>query len=336
MEITKCEFCNTRIANFEVHNCVRFGNQYRQTSANLPQLSSGNLAEDIELITAEEMEYEARWPSMSQGNSSNQQSFLFDMHQQTDCEETAAAEMCSRYDLSTHDQYNPANSDFHFRSKPSVRENEYTSVNLQQSSETSKVLRSQHSQPFDASNLGHPAIIPTSPAQQGRLPGFHQTFGRRNARLNSILQHPTASSQIEYSRIFCTNEVLYSTRNLFNPTNITEQTENFPSRTSTCDDPLENLSFSSNSLCGNNEENSLITSETVNSNIITGAISIPGTSHFFVQNHVSCVINSDAMKCKVVEKNPKNNQYTDKMADKNDFPAPQTPMKLNSIILEVE
>ncbi|GIY85968.1 hypothetical protein CEXT_241351 [Caerostris extrusa] len=139
MEITKCEFCNSYIANFEVHDCVRFGNQYRQTSATLPQRSSGNLDEDIELITAEEMEDEARWPSMNQGNSSNQQSFLFDMHQQTDFEEIAAAEMYSRYDVSNPDQYNPVFSDFHFPSKPSVEENEYKSVNFQQSSEQSKL-----------------------------------------------------------------------------------------------------------------------------------------------------------------------------------------------------
>ncbi|GIY97183.1 hypothetical protein CEXT_196051 [Caerostris extrusa] len=40
MEIRKCEFCKAYITNFEVHNCVRFGNQHRRTSATLPQRSS--------------------------------------------------------------------------------------------------------------------------------------------------------------------------------------------------------------------------------------------------------------------------------------------------------
>ncbi|GIY16473.1 hypothetical protein CEXT_423021 [Caerostris extrusa] len=70
MEITKCEFCNAYIANFEVHNCTKFGNQHRRTSATLPQSSYGNVAEDIELIIAEEMENEALWPFVRQSDSS--------------------------------------------------------------------------------------------------------------------------------------------------------------------------------------------------------------------------------------------------------------------------
>ncbi|GIY62539.1 hypothetical protein CDAR_475331 [Caerostris darwini] len=210
MEIATWEFCNTRIANFEVHNCVWFGNQYRQTSATLPQRSSGDPAEDIEVMTAEKMEYEARWPSISQGNSSNQQSFLFDMHQQTDYEEIGAAEMYSRYDLSTHDQYILANSDFHFSSNPSVEENEYKSVNLQQSSEPSTVLRSQNSQSSDATCSGHTANIPSSIAQQGLLSGFQQTLGQKNVLKNRMAQHLKDFSQTEYSAISSTNKAFYS------------------------------------------------------------------------------------------------------------------------------
>ncbi|GIY20901.1 hypothetical protein CEXT_773941 [Caerostris extrusa] len=66
MEITKCEYCNAYVTNCEVHNCVKFGNQHRRTSATLPQGSSGNVSEDIGLITAEEMEDDALWPFVRQ------------------------------------------------------------------------------------------------------------------------------------------------------------------------------------------------------------------------------------------------------------------------------
>ncbi|GIZ04312.1 hypothetical protein CEXT_320001 [Caerostris extrusa] len=157
MEITKCKYCNANVTNSEVHNCVKFGNQHRRTSATLPQCSSGNVSEDIGLITAQEMEDDALWPFVRQN-----------------CEETSAAEMYSWYDVSNQDQYNPANSDFHFPSKPYVEENEYKSVNLQHSSEPS-----QNSQLSDASNPGHPENIPTSLAQQGLLPGLQQTFDQK-------------------------------------------------------------------------------------------------------------------------------------------------------------
>ncbi|GIY76673.1 hypothetical protein CDAR_116471 [Caerostris darwini] len=335
MEITKCEYCKAYVTNFEVHNCVKIGNQHRQTSATLPQCSSGNISEDIELITAEEMEDKALWPflrqsnsstlnqinqplnqinnsrqqimlsDMHQSNSSLQQSFLFDMHPLTDCEETAAAEMYSWYDVSNHNQYNPAISDFHFPSKPSIEENECKSVNLQQSSEPSKVLRSLNSQLSDTSNPWHPANIPTSLSEQGFLPAFQQTFDQTNALMSRMNQRLKDSSQMEYSGIFPSNEVQTTS----------EQAKTFPFTTLTCDDPLENLLFSANNLFGNSEENILNTSETENPNNITDTISIPGTSHFSVENQESGLINCDAIKCKVVEKNPKNNECTDGTID---------------------
>ncbi|GIY47094.1 hypothetical protein CDAR_455381 [Caerostris darwini] len=134
MEITKCEYCDAYITKFDVHNCVRFGNQYRQCSTTLPQCSSRNLDVDIELITEEEMEYEARWPSLNQT--------------------------------------------FHFPSKPYVKENEYKSVNLQQSSEPIKVLRSLLSQLSVASNPGHLANSSTSLEGKGFLNGF-QTWPKK-------------------------------------------------------------------------------------------------------------------------------------------------------------
>ncbi|GIY85826.1 hypothetical protein CEXT_316831 [Caerostris extrusa] len=59
MEIRKCEFCKAYITNFEVHNCVRFGNQHRRTSATLPQRSSdinslcGNRKENTDISEPE-------------------------------------------------------------------------------------------------------------------------------------------------------------------------------------------------------------------------------------------------------------------------------------------
>ncbi|GIY29832.1 hypothetical protein CEXT_437321 [Caerostris extrusa] len=199
---------------------------------------------------------------MSQSNSSNQQ---------TDCEETAAAEIYSWYDISNHEQYNPAISNFHFQNKPS-EEDEHKSVNLQQSSE---------------------------PTEQGFSPGSQQAFDQRNYLMSRMDRHLLCSSQIEYC------EGSYSTRNPIHPINIIEQTETFSLATLTSDDPLENLSFSTNNLCGNSEENILNTSETENPINITDTISIPGTSHFSVENQESCVINFDAMKCKSIENNQK-------------------------------
>ncbi|GIY48255.1 hypothetical protein CDAR_487451 [Caerostris darwini] len=314
MEITKCEYCKAYVTNFEVHNCVKIGNHHRQTSSTLPQCSSGNLIEDIELITAEEMEYEAWWPSTSQSNYSTQQSFLFDLHQQTDCEETAASEKYFRYGISNHDQNNPAIKiilDFHFPSKPSVEENEYKSVNLQQSFEPSKVLRSQNSQPSDTSNPWHPASIPTSLSEQGILHGFQQTFGQRIALMNRMDHHLKDSSQIEYSGTTPTKQLSYNTRNLSHPTNITQQTEPFSFTTLTCDDQLQNLPFSINSLSSNSEENILSISKSKNPNNITDTISLPSSPRILVENGESRVINLDAMKCRVVERNSKDKQWTE-------------------------
>ncbi|GIY11638.1 hypothetical protein CDAR_530231 [Caerostris darwini] len=59
MEIRKCEFCKAYITNFEVHNCVMFGNQHRRTSATLPQRTSdinslcGNRKENTDISEPE-------------------------------------------------------------------------------------------------------------------------------------------------------------------------------------------------------------------------------------------------------------------------------------------
>ncbi|GIY79091.1 hypothetical protein CDAR_191391 [Caerostris darwini] len=207
MEITKCEFCNAYIANFEVHDCVRYFNQYRQTSATLPQRSSTNLAEDIELITVVEMDHEAIWPSTSEYNSSIQERIISNIHQRSECEEIAAAEMSSQYEVPNYYQYNPKISDFIFPGKPSTEENKSKSLNLQQTSEESKAYKNRYLQYPDASNPEHPANMSMPLTVQSVLPGFQQIFGQRNALRNQMSQHNNAVSQMEYHGISRKNEV---------------------------------------------------------------------------------------------------------------------------------
>ncbi|GIY83122.1 hypothetical protein CDAR_216911 [Caerostris darwini] len=207
MEIGKCEFCKAYITNLEVHYCWRIENQHRQTSATLPQRSSGNLAEDIELIKADKMDHEARWPSASEFDSSTQESILSSIHQRSDCEETAAAKMSSQYEVSNYNQYNPKIPDFLFPGKPSVDENVSKSLNLKQTSEESKPFRNPNLQYSDASNPEPLANNPMPLSDQCVLPGFQQTFGQRNAVMNKMSEHNNAVSQMECPGILPTNEV---------------------------------------------------------------------------------------------------------------------------------
>ncbi|GIZ01561.1 hypothetical protein CEXT_182051 [Caerostris extrusa] len=186
MEITKCEFCEAYITNLEVHNCVRLGNQYRQTFATLPQCSSDNAAGVNEL---EEMDYEALWPSLYQSNSSTQQSILPDVYQRTDWEETAAAVMPSQQGVANQNPYNPETSDFLF---PHIQEKELVSTHLKQPYEVSKVFINQYPQNYEPSNPKRPDNPPMPVATLCVLPGFQETFGRRNPISNTIL--PSASS----------------------------------------------------------------------------------------------------------------------------------------------
>ncbi|GIY98906.1 hypothetical protein CEXT_228451 [Caerostris extrusa] len=166
MKITKCEICNAYITNFEVHNCTKFGNQHRQTSANLPQCSPGNVAEDNELITAFEMEDEALWPfvkqsdssTLNQINNSRQQSLFSGIHQITDCEETTAAEMASQYGDTNPNSYIPSDyetepSDYLFPEMLYIQENNLLSTHLQLPHEVSNVFNIQNPQNFESSNV---------------------------------------------------------------------------------------------------------------------------------------------------------------------------------------
>ncbi|GIY39335.1 hypothetical protein CDAR_536251 [Caerostris darwini] len=349
MKIGQCEFCKAYITNLEVRYCWRIENQHRQTSATLPQRSSGNLAEDIELIKADKMDHEARWPSASEFDSSTQESILSSIHQRSDCEETAAAKMSSQYEVSNYNQYNPKIPDFQFPGKPSVDENVSKSLNLKQTSEESEPFRNPNLQYSDASNPEPLVNNPMPLFDQCVLPGFQQTFGQRNAVMNKMSEHNNAVSQMECPGILHTNEVsshfpstyynfdpsehiltnetwkysgmsletpilniqnvLYSTDNTIHSTNFMEQKETFPFKTSTCDDPLENLPFGTNSLYRNQEEN---ISEISNPYNIADYISLPSTSFSFsVENQASRVSNIDAIKFKEDDGDRENKQWTD-------------------------
>ncbi|GIY39417.1 hypothetical protein CDAR_383621 [Caerostris darwini] len=176
MEIMKCEFCNTYIKKFEVHNCMRFANKLRRTSATLPQCSSGNVAEGIELITAEEMEDEALWPFLKQSdsstlnqvnqslneiNNSRQQGVSSYIHQGIDCEETAATEMASQYGDTNQNSYNPSDyetepSESLFPDMHYIQENDLISTHLQLPPEVSNVFINQNPQNYESSNSEQP------------------------------------------------------------------------------------------------------------------------------------------------------------------------------------
>ncbi|GIY78775.1 hypothetical protein CEXT_628481 [Caerostris extrusa] len=212
MEITKCEFCNAYITNFEIHNCMRFGNPHRRTSATFPQCSSGNVAVDIELITAEELEDEALWPFVKQSNSStlnqinrplneinnsSQQSISSDIHQGIDCEETAATEMASQYGDTNQNSYNPSEyeiepSDYLFPDMHFIQEIDLMSTHLQLPPEMCNAFMNQNHQNYESSNSERPEDTPMSVATPCVLSGFQQTFDRRNSISDTAL--PSASS----------------------------------------------------------------------------------------------------------------------------------------------
>ncbi|GIX83529.1 hypothetical protein CDAR_217311 [Caerostris darwini] len=170
MEIWNCEFCNTSVTNFEVHYCRNFGNQHRQSFATLPRSSSANWVQDTESRTALPMNYEARWPDMSQFNSSIQQSVLPNMHLRTDWEAAATAEISSSYGIAKYNQYNLEISDFLLPNMPHGPENQYNSTTLPNADQ----------------------LNPMPVAEPCSLPGFQQAFGQRNTLMNQIHQHPNA------------------------------------------------------------------------------------------------------------------------------------------------
>ncbi|GIY85823.1 hypothetical protein CEXT_316801 [Caerostris extrusa] len=160
MEIPKCEFCNAYITNFEVHNCFNLGNQHRQMYATIPQQSYANLARNSDLSTTQPMDYEGRWSSLSQINSSMQQSILPDICQRTGYERKAAAEMSPKYGFSNQNPYNPDTPDFLFPGIHHIQENEPNLTHLQLQSEENKKCIHQNSQKYESLNTEHPTNIP--------------------------------------------------------------------------------------------------------------------------------------------------------------------------------
>ncbi|GIY01610.1 hypothetical protein CEXT_799801 [Caerostris extrusa] len=201
MEIRNCEFCNARVANFEVHSCRNFGNQPRQISATLPRSSSDNLPQDIALRT-EQMHYEERRPSINQTYSSWQQSILPNMHQRTDCEAAAATEIPSPYEIANRNPYNPEISYFQFPNLPHDLESQSKSTYSLQPSEVNSAIMKHNIQFSEALNPNPDANAPLPVAEPCFLPGFQQTFGRRNTAMNHLVQYPNTSSQMQCSGIY--------------------------------------------------------------------------------------------------------------------------------------
>ncbi|GIZ04520.1 hypothetical protein CEXT_267681 [Caerostris extrusa] len=212
MDIRNCEFCNAYVADFEVHTCRVFGNQHRQSSATLLRSCSDYIDGDIDLRT-EQMPYEESIPSVNQTHSSWQHSILLNMRQKTDCEETPAAEMSSQYGAANQNLHNPKISNFLFPGTVHSEENETKSGYSLQPFEDNSVLINQTPQFCEAWNPNPDVNAPLPVAEPCFLPGFQQTFGQINERMNQISQNPNA-----YSEMGCSGHLtLMKSRPFCNP-----------------------------------------------------------------------------------------------------------------------
>ncbi|GIY47100.1 hypothetical protein CDAR_455411 [Caerostris darwini] len=207
MDITICEFCKAYVTNFEVHNCFNLGNLHHRSYATIPQPSSANSAQNIDLRASQSMDNEARWSSMSQVNSAIQQSILIDIHQQTGYEENSADEMFIQYGVTKQNLYNTENSDFMFPALHPIQENESNSTHLQLPSEVSNVFMHRNSQNYQPLSPEHATNIPVSVTERSILTDSLQTFGQRNALLHQMAQHHNAFSEMEFSVMSSTNEL---------------------------------------------------------------------------------------------------------------------------------
>ncbi|GIY42410.1 hypothetical protein CDAR_531811, partial [Caerostris darwini] len=162
MDITICEFCKSYVKNFEVHNCFNLGNQHHRGYATIPQHSSADSAQNNDSSATQSMDYEARWYSTDQFNSSTQQSILHGIHHRTDYEEKADAEMFAQYGVTNRNPYNPENSDFMFPGMNHIQENQSKSTHLQLPSEVGEIFMHRNSQNYEPLNPEHPTNIPVS------------------------------------------------------------------------------------------------------------------------------------------------------------------------------
>ncbi|GIY67473.1 hypothetical protein CDAR_618761 [Caerostris darwini] len=206
MEIGNCEFCNAHVTNFEVHTCRIFGKQQRRSYATIPRSSSENIAQDIDLRT-QQMHFEENSLSVDQSHSSWQHSILPSMHQEIDCEERAAAEVSSQFEIGNQNIYNPESSEFLLPGMAHGKENQTESPYLLQAFKAIIAVMNENSQCFEDSNPNRPANAPIPVAGPGVLPGFQQTLGRRNTMMNKLTQHPNASSQMQCFGIYHMDEM---------------------------------------------------------------------------------------------------------------------------------
>ncbi|GIY64564.1 hypothetical protein CDAR_369611 [Caerostris darwini] len=351
MEITKCEYCNTYVTNFEVHNCVKFGGQHRPNFATIPQNSYANLAEDIDVRTAEQMYYATRRSPTNQMNISRQQSILSNVHQPIYCKETAATEMVSQHGVENPYGYNPETSDFLFPDMYPFQENVPNSTQLQLPSGESKVFINQNLQSFQPSNSSHPPNISLSIAEPICLPEFQETSDQSNATINTTAQPSQASSRMQSTEIFCTNEMSsnfssanhnfgesdsswtnrlsqYSETSVETPilaiqnsrcnpvnhipqTDSIHQTESFPSF-----DPLicDIHSKNRSTYCNSlcrNRESNIFKIYETGNPYFTDHVSLPSTSQISVQNRDSHAAKLRAMKFNEGTNTSKNMQGTD-------------------------
>ncbi|GIY47105.1 hypothetical protein CDAR_455451 [Caerostris darwini] len=202
-----CEFCKAYIASFEVHSCRKFGNQHRQISATLPRSISDTRAQDIDSLSAQKTDYEAQWPFLCESNSSTQQSFLPNMQQRIDFEETAAVETFSQRAVTNQNLYNPETSDFLFPDWPHYQERQSESTHLRHPSEANYLITNQNPQCSEASNTEHSANAPMPVAEPYFLSGFQQTFGQRQSLTHQMAHRPNASCQLECSGTPRTDEM---------------------------------------------------------------------------------------------------------------------------------
>ncbi|GIY15671.1 hypothetical protein CDAR_609651 [Caerostris darwini] len=206
MEIRNCEFCNAYVADFEVHTCRIFGNQHRQSSAALPPSSFGSLPEDMDIRT-EQIHYDERIPSITQTHSSWQPSILLNIRQKTECEETSAAEVSSQYGVTNQNPINPEISNFLFPGIVQGEENQTESAYSLQPSENNSAIINRNPLFCEAWNPNPDVDSPLPVAETCVLPGFQQTFGRRNTTSNQLTQYPTVPSQMQCSGIFHMDEI---------------------------------------------------------------------------------------------------------------------------------
>ncbi|GIZ04524.1 hypothetical protein CEXT_267701 [Caerostris extrusa] len=175
------EFCNAYVTNFEVHSCRTFGKEHRQCVVTLPRSSSGNVTQDIELRT-QQMHYEERIPSINQTHSSWQYSIHPNMHQRTNCEETAAAEVSSQYGVANQNPFNLEISDCLSPGNAHGEENQTVTTYSLQPHENNSVIINQNLhfvKPGVQIPQSTPPCLLLNPCF---LPGFQQTFGGRNPR----------------------------------------------------------------------------------------------------------------------------------------------------------